>query len=74
MILTNYIEVLRSPAQKIRGLGWYIIIMSGGKLYQNLAVRGKNEYIFGLIHEKGMVNLCLREGCMSWGRGILTRL
>ena len=48
--------------------------MSGGRLFQGLAVRGGNEYICGLIREKGKVNLCLKEGCMSCGGGILTRL
>ena len=73
MILTDYIEVLRSPARKIPRSG-LVRMSSGGRLFQSLAVRGKLEYICGLIREKGKVNLCLKEGCMSWGRGIFTRL
>ena len=67
MILTDYIEVLRSHARKIPRSG--LVRMSDGRLFQSLAVRGKNEYICGLIREKGKVNLCLKEGCMSWGGG-----
>ena len=72
MILTGYIEVLRSPARKIPRSG--LVRMSSGRLFQSIAVRGENEYICGLIREKGNVTLCLKEGCMSCGRGILTRL
>ena len=72
MILTDYIEVLRSPVQKIPRSG--LVRMSGGRLFQSLAVQGKNEYICGMIREKEKVNLCLKEDCMSWWRGILTRL
>ena len=70
--VTNYTEVLRSPARKIPKSG--LVSMSGGRLFQSLAVRKKNKYISGLIREKGMVNLCLNNGCMSWGRRSLTRL
>ena len=59
---------LGSPARKIPRCG--LVRMSGERLFQSLAVRGKNEYKCGLIREKVLVNLCLKEGCMSWWRGI----
>ena len=37
--------------------------MSGGRLFQSLAVQEKNEY----IHEKGKMNLCLKEGLCHGG-------
>ena len=49
MILTDYIGVLRSTARKIPRSG--LERLSGGRLFQSLAVQGKNEYICGLIRE-----------------------
>ena len=64
MILTDYIhvEVLRSPAHRARKiLRSRLVRMSGGRLFQSLAVPGKNEYICGLIREKGMMNVVSRK-------------
>ena len=62
--------VLRSPARNEPRSG--LLQMSGGRVFQTLAVCGKKEWLCVFMFDLGNEYLCLRAGRIVFGNWILT--